>query len=184
MVKRLYLCRHGQTEFNTRGLAQGRCDSPLTELGVKQALKARDYFIKNKIEYTDVYCSPLGRAKSTCKLITGVDGVCLDGLIEMHFGSLDGGDYLKCREYQDDYTSIGGENREIAGDRMMATLTDVMNKSEGNVVAISHATVGRCFYYKVIGHFDPDFRIPNCGICVYEYDGNKFKFIEMVVPNA
>ena len=58
MIKRLYLCRHGQTEFNIKGLAQGRCDSPLTELGVKQALKARDYFIKNKIEYTDVYCSP------------------------------------------------------------------------------------------------------------------------------
>ena len=51
MVKRLYLCRHGQTEFNIKGLAQGRCDSPLTELGVKQALNARDYFIKNKIEY-------------------------------------------------------------------------------------------------------------------------------------
>ena len=39
-------------------------------------------------------------------------------------------------------------------------------------------------FIKVIGHFDPDFRIPNCGICVYEYDGNKFKFIEMVDPNA
>lgn len=184
MVKRLYLCRHGQTEFNTKGLAQGRCDSPLTDLGVKQALSARDYFIKNKIKYSDVYCSPLGRTRTTCKLITGVDGVFLDGLIEMHFGSLDGDDYRKCQEYHDDYTSIGGENREIAGNRMMETLTKIMEESRGNVVAVSHATVSRCFYYKVVGHFDPSFRVPNCGICVYEYEDGKFSFIEMVDPNA
>lgn len=29
-MKRLYLLRHGQTEFNVKKLVQGRCDSPLT----------------------------------------------------------------------------------------------------------------------------------------------------------
>ncbi len=183
MVKRLYLCRHGQTEFNIKGLAQGRCDSPLTELGVKQALNARDYFIKNKIEYSDVYCSPLGRAKATCKLITGKDGKCVDGLIEMYFGSLDGGDYHKCLEYHDDFTSIGGENREMVEDRVYSALSKIMEESTSNVVAVSHAVASRCFYYKIVG-YDPSFKVPNCGICVYEYDGNKFKFIEMVDPNA
>ena len=183
MIKRLYLCRHGQTEFNIKGLAQGRCDSPLTDLGVKQALSARDYFIKNKIEYTDVYCSPLGRARATCKLITGRDGVCLDGLVEMHFGSLDGGDYKKCQEYHDDFTSIGGENVAMVEDRVYSALLDAMNKSEGNVVAVSHAVASRCFYYRIVG-YDPKFRVPNCGICVYEYDGDKFRFVEMVDPNA
>ena len=32
-MKRLYLLRHGQTEFNVKKLVQGRCDSPLTDLG-------------------------------------------------------------------------------------------------------------------------------------------------------
>ncbi len=36
-MKRLYLLRHGQTEFNVKKLVQGRCDSPLTDLGRKQA---------------------------------------------------------------------------------------------------------------------------------------------------
>ena len=36
-MKRLYLLRHGQTEFNVKKLVQGRCDSPLTDLGHKQA---------------------------------------------------------------------------------------------------------------------------------------------------
>lgn len=32
-MKKLYLLRHGQTEFNVKKLVQGRCDSPLTDLG-------------------------------------------------------------------------------------------------------------------------------------------------------
>ena len=35
-MKRLYLLRHGQTEFNVKKLVQGRCDSPLTDLAVSR----------------------------------------------------------------------------------------------------------------------------------------------------
>ena len=41
MKKRLYLMRHGQTMFNEQKRIQGWCDSPLTELGKRQALGAR-----------------------------------------------------------------------------------------------------------------------------------------------
>nr|MEA2799832.1 hypothetical protein [Phenylobacterium sp.] len=33
----IYLVRHGQTEFNRERRIQGHVDSPLTELGVRQA---------------------------------------------------------------------------------------------------------------------------------------------------
>lgn len=39
-MKKLYLLRHGQTEFNVKKLVQGRCDSPLTDLGRQQAQAA------------------------------------------------------------------------------------------------------------------------------------------------
>lgn len=39
-----FLMRHGQTLFNTQGRVQGACDSPLTELGIEQALLAKRYF--------------------------------------------------------------------------------------------------------------------------------------------
>ena len=44
MKKTFYLMRHGQTLFNLRRKIQGACDSPLTELGIKQARTAGEYF--------------------------------------------------------------------------------------------------------------------------------------------
>ena len=39
-MKKRYLVRHGQTLFNELHMTQGWCDSPLTELGKKQAKEA------------------------------------------------------------------------------------------------------------------------------------------------
>ena len=49
MKKTLYLMRHGQTLFNVRRKVQGWCDSPLTELGIKQAEIAAKYFKEHNI---------------------------------------------------------------------------------------------------------------------------------------
>ena len=46
MKKTLYLMRHGQTLFNLQHKIQGWCDAPLTELGIKQAQSASEYFKK------------------------------------------------------------------------------------------------------------------------------------------
>ena len=44
MTKIIYLVRHGQTFFNSHHLVQGRCDSPLTAVGIQQVKATRDYF--------------------------------------------------------------------------------------------------------------------------------------------
>jgi len=38
MARKIYLFRHGETEWNVAGKMQGRLDSPLTERGRQQAL--------------------------------------------------------------------------------------------------------------------------------------------------
>lgn len=43
-MKTLYMMRHGETLFNKRRKIQGWCDSPLTELGIRQAKGAKKYF--------------------------------------------------------------------------------------------------------------------------------------------
>lgn len=61
------LVRHGQTEGNRDGLIQGQNDSPLTVNGIKDTLvKAQKL---EKFRFNAVYCSDLGRARHTLKLL-------------------------------------------------------------------------------------------------------------------
>ena len=70
MKKRLYLMRHGETLFNSQHKIQGWCDSPLTELGKKQANAARKYFEDNDIQFDYAYCSTSERCSDTLEIIT------------------------------------------------------------------------------------------------------------------
>ena len=62
-MKTVYLVRHGQTLFNVQHKIQGFCDSPLTELGIKQALTTKkEYFDCNQITLEEAHCSTSERA--------------------------------------------------------------------------------------------------------------------------
>lgn len=90
-MKKLFLMRHGQTLFNLRGKIQGHCDSPLTELGVDQARKARDYFIDEKVRFDAAYSSTQERAVDTAGIVCDylkIDSI--KGLKEWNFGLFEG----------------------------------------------------------------------------------------------
>src|SRR6476620_8244964 len=66
-VLRLYLIRHGETQWSLSGQYTGRKDIPLTAHGEDEAralgLRLRD------ITFTHVLTSPLQRAQQTCELV-------------------------------------------------------------------------------------------------------------------
>lgn len=81
MTKTLYLMRHGQTRINELKRIQGVCDSPLTDLGIEQATKARDYFQELGLDFTAVYSSTQERAVDTAEIASGCsDIIRLKGL--------------------------------------------------------------------------------------------------------
>ncbi len=61
-----YIARHGQTQWNTQGIYQGRLDSALTPEGERQALQLGQTLLHENIEH--IYVSPLGRAKQTADI--------------------------------------------------------------------------------------------------------------------
>lgn len=66
MYPDLYLMRHGQTVWNAQGRMQGRLDSPLTELGIRQArMQAR---LIRGVQGAR-FSSPLGRAQQTARIV-------------------------------------------------------------------------------------------------------------------
>ncbi|HIF9376456.1 TPA: histidine phosphatase family protein [Photobacterium damselae] len=70
-MKKLYLLRHGQTQFNAEKRLQGHCNSALTEKGQQQAT-AVGCSLAKEIEDTSgwvIYSSPLGRAMETATIV-------------------------------------------------------------------------------------------------------------------
>jgi len=63
----IYLVRHGETEWNKKGIIMGQSDSPLTETGIEQ-VKATAQELKH-IDFAAIFSSDLHRAKRTAEII-------------------------------------------------------------------------------------------------------------------
>jgi probable phosphoglycerate mutase len=66
MPVKIYLIRHGETEWSLNGRHTGFTDLPLTENGVRRAMGLRA--LLHGIAFTRVLTSPLQRARRTCEL--------------------------------------------------------------------------------------------------------------------
>src|SRR3989338_11530332 len=90
----IYLTRHGQDQDNAHGILNGHRDTPLTELGIRQAQQLADKIKLTQIKYDHVYTSPLQRASQTAQIITDTlqlpSPQILPELIEREFGIMTG----------------------------------------------------------------------------------------------
>ena len=88
---KLYVMRHGQTNWNVLGKVQGCTDIELNETGMKQAEDAKEEF--NHCEVDLIIASPLKRAKKTAEIINQdkkVPVICDARLMERGYGELEG----------------------------------------------------------------------------------------------
>lgn len=182
--------RHGETLFNTLKKVQGACDSPLTEKGIEQAKKARNYFQKRQITFDHAYSSTQERASDTLEIVTNqMPYTRLKGLKEMNFGSFEGeSTYLQPKgpaNFEEFYVQFGGERAQNVRERIVATLTEIMNKPDHqNVLAVSHNGISYYFLREIMtDSVELPIAFPNCGIFVIEYDDEQgFSLIDIVDP--
>ena len=84
---RIWVTRHGQTDYNAQKLMQGRSDIPLNDVGRAQAYAAREKV--GVVKFDAVYASPLDRAIETASIIGNIqrDKIIIDErIIEAGFG--------------------------------------------------------------------------------------------------
>ena len=67
METRLYLVRHGETDWNRDRRLQGTIDVPLNSTGVAQARRLTAYF--SRIRVASIVSSPLARASTTAAIV-------------------------------------------------------------------------------------------------------------------
>ena len=88
---KIYLMRHGETEWNKIGKLQGQVDTPLAKEGILQAQKTSEGM--KEIPFDCIFSSPLKRAYMTAQIIRGDREIPLirdNRLKEMSFGIYEG----------------------------------------------------------------------------------------------
>ncbi len=89
---KLYLVRHGETDWNGKKQLQGWADIPLNDRGIMQAEALRDKINQQSLAFEVCYSSPLARAFKTAAIITrNITPIVQDDLLkERGFGDVEG----------------------------------------------------------------------------------------------
>lgn len=161
---KLYIVRHGQTDWNIQHKAQGRTDIPLNETGIKQAKSLCDK-IKD-IKFDAVYVSPLKRARKTAEIATdGKYEIAFDDrLMERSFGDYEGKEingWVETTGYDIDdlklNTNVGNIEpvRDVLA-RTKAVLDDIKTRhsDDATILIVAHGQVVRGLHHNIMGYTD------------------------------
>lgn len=153
---RIYLVRHGETDWNIVRKLQGRTDIPLNENGMEAARKTGEAL--KDVPFTRAFSSPLARAMETARLILGGRKIPItpdERIIEIAFGEFEGlcskrGNYeIPDPEFQNFFLNPasyrppkGGESLESLTERTRNFIQDLTSKREWEEETILVATHG------------------------------------------
>jgi phosphoserine phosphatase len=194
---RIFLVRHGETEWNRLGRFQGRNDQCLNEKGKKQ-VQALAEALKHE-HFDAIYVSPLPRALETAECIKKFHPetplIRDENLVEMELGEFEGIEVRQWMEQNQDFVKAwaanpssvripGGECLEEVQQRAVRTLNTVIHRhTTGSTLLIcSHNFVLETLLCYVLGISLDRFREVKKGTASYSilsFEGGKFK-VEVV----
>lgn len=140
-TSRLWLVRHGETEWSASGRHTGSTDVPLTEAGRDAATRLGRTLAGNR--FAVVLTSPMSRARDTCALAGfGDAAVVSDDLREWDYGEYEGITTDEIRKTRPGWAVFsdgcpGGETAEqvaVRADRVIAGA----RATDGDTIAFSH----------------------------------------------
>ena len=197
---KLYIVRHGETEWNVIKRFQGQLNTPLTEKGMEK-LRETGKKLENVL-FDEVYTSELGRTVASAEIILNenrgyrnkkLELKKLAELNEVYFGVWQGLTYkevfLKYPEEANNYfynvknykaENVEAENLKDALERFLKGINKILNRHKsGNILVVTHGTVFEMFMNYVANNsiFDIDERtlMGNGDYKVFSYKDGKFQ---------
>ncbi len=184
---RIYLVRHGETEWNATDRMQGRSDVPLSPRGVLQSKAVARRLRDRRIDA--VYSSDLVRARDTARIIAEPHGLNVfeepllaetslgewEGLTEADIIAAGKGEAL--RQYRADgvrYRPPGSEPLETVAERMLQALARIAERhTSGTILIVGHGGSLRVLFCHAIGvpavPYMRGFRLANASLSLIEY---------------
>jgi broad specificity phosphatase PhoE len=154
MRPRIYLIRHGETEWSLASRHTSRTDIPLTEQGELDARKLGERL--RDLRFSQVFTSPRQRARRTCEL-AGLGPVAKiePDLAEWDYGDYEGQHSVDIRQGRPDWNLFrdGCPRGEMPAqvsdraDRLIARLRAL----DGNIALFSHGHFGCVLAVRWIG---------------------------------
>lgn len=153
ILTKLYITRHGETEWNTKGMMQGWGNSPLTKLGKEQGKWLKERMKDLHIDV--IYSSPSGRAYETAEVIKGdrdIKIVVDEGLKEINMGQWEGlsqeeikslgeKNHFSFWNLPSQYIPSGGETFHEVRDRSYDAVIKILEKEKGKTILIVTHTI-------------------------------------------
>ena len=164
MSLKIYLLRHGETEYSQRGAYCGALDAELTAEGHQMAQAFADAY--RSIPWTDVYVSPMKRAIATAQPLCDAVGLPMqirDGLREISYGAWEDREQEDVRlHHEQDYIRwltepawnppTGGETAIQIASRALPIITEIESRfKSGNVLVVSHKATIRIILCSLLG---------------------------------
>jgi len=173
--QRLFLVRHGETEWSVSGQHTGLTDIPLTESG--RALATRWAPILAQLNFALVLTSPLRRARETCELTGLGERAEIDGdLMEWDYGDYEGLTPKQIHEKEPEWLLFrdgcpGGESPAQVGARADRVIARVRATGQ-NVAMFAHGHIFRVLVARWIGlpaAAGSHFLLDTATMCVLSY---------------
>lgn len=188
MSCRVFLVRHGETNWNATFRFQGQSDIELTKQGKEQALKLSRILESENI--SAVYCSDLSRAFKTAEILAKFHGLKIKKipeLREINFGIWEG---LTYDEIQANYGDLykewrsntlkvripKGESLEEVANRSIKAISQLVKEHDGEkIIVVTHGGVIRCILASVLrmdlNHFWR-LRLDNTSVSIVDFLDN------------
>lgn len=192
MKKTVFVIRHGETDFNRKGIVQGGgVDSSLNELGRQQAQAFHDFY--KEIPFEVVLTSKLQRTHQTVQpfLEMGLPWEQFEDINEMNWGEQEG--KVSTPEMHLQYEKIkaawsrgeldvripGGESAEELGLRISRFIEHLKQRTEKRLLVCSHGRAMSamvCLLHGLPLHDMNQYMHYNTGLWKVHFDGFGFEF--------
>ena len=155
-MTRVYLIRHGETEWNKSGILQGNSNVLLSPEGIHQARLLAEHTPFHSVDA--IYSSDLSRAVKTAEILADkfkLPVIKVPALREINFGEWEGKFLRELRsENHDSFEKFftkpdkvhppGGETFLECQARIVTALDDIVDTHDGqNIVVVSHGAAIR-----------------------------------------
>jgi probable phosphoglycerate mutase len=179
-MKKIYISRHGQTDWNLVPKVQGITDIPLNETGIQQANSLAETIKNSGIHFDLILHSPLMRAAKTAQIVSDQTGIPLkieQRLIEQNFGKYEGwvshrgGKEFHLAKQQMAYSYENGESMLRIAQRVYNLLDELKNiQDDKTYLLITHGGVARIihtYFFDIDNEEFSSYSIKNCELKEY-----------------